>query len=184
MGIVAGAKIELSCHWHQVFELTQLTHLLLFSILQDFWTALPNKKNYGRLYARYRLAKILTAVAHRDPYDQNDISTLEEGERKAFLSPPLPLVRWSSKHWTDLAGLLENTRELMLRKDVDMVQEKDDEENEERAQSDLYNQKVDRLLTYIRLNQALADFRATVEEQLEVKDGTVKVDPSILAKFG
>jgi hypothetical protein len=145
------------------------------------------------LYARYQLSKILTAVAHTDPYNQDDVSmdSLKPGKVQRFLSPPLPLVCWSRNHWTDLVNLLESTREVLLRKDADMLQGENEEEDETRAGSDLYLQKLDRLLMYIRVNQALVGFRASLEEQLTIleeqsglKDGTVKVDPLALAKFG
>jgi hypothetical protein len=65
-----------------------------------------------------------------------------------------------------------------------MLQGENDADSDERAKSDLYNQKMERLITYIHINQALADFRATLQEQLADKDASVKVDPSVLAKFG
>lgn len=132
-------------------------------------------------------------MAHTDPYNQDDLAldTLKPGTAQRFLSPPLPLVCWSRNHWTDLYNLVESTREVLLRKDADMLHGENDDDDETRAGSDLYLQKVDRLLVYIRINQALVGFRASLEEQLAIleeqsglKDGTVKVDPLALAKFG
>lgn len=148
------------------------------------------------MYARFQLAKILTAVAHTDPYNQDQVPVdslikPQHNKPQRFLSPPLPLVCWSRHHWTDLIHLLESTREVLLRKDANLLSEQDDEEDESRAGSDLYLIKVDRLIRYIRINQALVGFRASLEEQLDILEeqsgltnGTVKVDPLALAKFG
>ena len=143
------------------------------------------KPSHGRLFARYKLAKMMTAVAHTDPYSlEHPVVVSSAKKKKSLLSPPLSLVQWTPHHWKDLMNLLQITRDVLLRQDADMLQGENDEDNDERAESDLYNQKMERLITYIRINQALADFRATLQEQLVDKDASVKVDPSVLAKFG
>lgn len=131
------------------------------------------------------MAKIMTAVAHTDSYSlENPVVSSNKKKKKSLLSPPLSLVQWTPNHWKDLMNLLQITRDALLRRDADMLQGENDEDDDERAESDLYNQKLERLITYIRINQALADFRATLQEQLIEKDASVKVDSSILAKFG
>jgi len=155
--------------------------------MQFFWEQLPAEPSHGRLFARYELAKIVTAVAHTDPYSQKEIvatSEKKKGNTESLLSPPMSLVQWTTNHWKDLQILLQKTRDVLLRRDVDLLVGNIGDNNDDRAESDLYNIKLERLITLIRINQALADFRATLQEQLLDKHAIVKVDPSILAKFG
>lgn len=133
----------------------------------------------------------MTAVAHSDPYSQEQAVVKDKKKKKkSLVHPPLSLVQWSSQHWKDCMALLTSTRDLMLRKDADLLvdyeAEENDDEHEERANSDLYSVKLERLLVYMRIHRAMAAFRASMEQQLAHQDSAeaVKVEPSILAKFG
>lgn len=143
------------------------------------------KQQYGRLFCRYKLAKIVVAVAHSDAYSQ-DTPLATQNQKKSLLFPPLSLTQWSNLHWQELNSLLLVSRDALLRKDVVSLEEENDKEDEERAESDLYNVKVDRLEQYIKVNKALAGIRASIESQLRENDKSVtiiKVDPSLVAKF-
>lgn len=123
-------------------------------------------------------------MAHSDAYSQEEVSGESKGKKKSLVHPPLSLVQWSNQHWNDLQRLLQSTRDVLLRKDADSLLLNDEEEHEERAESDLYNIKLDRIVPYIRINKALADFRVSLEQDVFNKNATtIKVEPSVLAKF-
>ena len=163
------------------YNMSLMTHFCVWT--QYFWKLLPDKHDHGRLFARYRLAKLMTAVAHTDPYNNQEPPPTHEGE-KSFLSPALSLVRWSPQHWQDLENMLVHTRNILTRKDADSLVGENDGEDQGRAVSDLYNQKVDSLIRYIRINNALASFRWILQDQLIDRDASVKIDSTLLAKFG
>jgi hypothetical protein len=144
---------------------------------------MSDNRQHGRLFARYKLAKIVTAACHTDAYSQEE--PLAVKGRKSIVSPALPLVRWTDNHWTDLENLLLTARDALIRVDADSLDTQDSQPDAERKDSDLYTTKVDSLLRYIRVNRAFSDIRWNLQKQLVDKaTNSVKIDSAALAKFG
>lgn len=137
-----------------------------------------NRQQHGRLFTRYKLAKIVTAACHTDAYSQE--KPLAVKGRTSIVHPALPLVRWTYNHWTDLENLLLAARDALIHVDADSL-------NDARTDSDLYTTKVDSLSRYIRVNRALADIHWNLHKQLvdnASKDVTIKIDSALVVKFG
>ena len=157
------------------------------SSLQFFWAQLQDTRSYGRLFARYRLAKIVTAACHVDPYNDQPVDSIAPHQRmkNSLLYPALPLARWSDHHWQDLCSMLESMKQTMLRRDVDSLDGvEDDTVDPDRSESDLYQQKLDGLIRYIQVNRALAGIRWDLQQQLDHKQDAVKLESSVLAELG
>jgi hypothetical protein len=140
-------------------------------------------RQHGRLFARYKLAKIVTAACHTDAYSQEE--PLPVKGRTSIVHPALPMVRWTYNHWKDLENLLLAVRDALIRVDADSLDTQDSQPDADRMDSDLYTAKVDSLLRYIHVNRALSDIRWDMHKQLvDNTSNSVKIDSSVLAKFG
>ncbi len=96
--------------------LPYLSLVIALLSFQFFWDQLPVKPSHGRLFARYKLAKMMTAMAHTDPYSlEHPVVVSLAKKKKSLLSPPLSLVQWTPHHWKDLMNLLQITRDVLLR---------------------------------------------------------------------
>lgn len=90
--------------------------------------------------------------------------------------PDAPLVSWTAEDWGALAAMLTSIKESMVREDANAAptDAENSQVNQDRAEHDLFTDKVMKILRYIKIYKVVAPVRLLLLEQ--IKDEKVSED--------